>query len=62
MGGSSLLLGVPRLVISYFPQCAVYANQAVRGHRAGACRYMGQDFNPTLVHDYCLRSWDATAR
>ncbi len=58
VGGSSLLLGVPKLVMSYFPKCQVHCSQPFEAIARGACRYLGQDFNPTLVHDYCLRSWD----
>lgn len=58
VGGSSLLLGVPRLVLSYFPKCQVYSSRPFEAIARGACRYMGQNFNPTLVHDYCLQSWN----
>jgi len=60
VGGSSLLLGVPQLIMSYFPACSVYSSRPFEAIARGACRYLGQDFNPTLVHDYCLRSWEAT--
>ena len=58
VGGSSLLLGVPQLIVSYFPACKVYCSKPFEAIARGACRYLGQDFNPTLVHDYCLRSWE----
>jgi hypothetical protein len=58
VGGSSLLLGVPRLIGSYFPQVKVHASRPFEAIARGACRYLGEDINPTLVHDYCLRSWD----
>jgi molecular chaperone DnaK (HSP70) len=60
VGGSSLLLGVPQLIASQFPGRSVYSSNPFEAIARGACRYLGQDFNPTLVHDYCLRSWDAT--
>lgn len=57
VGGSSLLLGVPKLIVNYFPNCPTHSNRPFEAIARGACRYLGQDFNPTLVHDYCLRSW-----
>jgi molecular chaperone DnaK (HSP70) len=58
VGGSSLLLGLPKLIVSYFPRCKVYCSHPFEAIARGACRYLGQDFNPTLVHDYCLRVWN----
>jgi len=53
-----VLLGVPQHVASYFPQCEASCSRPFEAVARGACRYLGEDFNPTLVHDYCLWSWD----
>lgn len=58
VGGSSLLLGMVEVVKTVLPDVPVECREPFTSIAAGACRYVGQDFNPTLVHDYCLRSWN----
>jgi molecular chaperone DnaK (HSP70) len=61
VGGSSLLLGVADSVRALFPDAPVRCDRPFDAIVAGACRYAGEDLNPTLVHDYGMRSWN-TAR
>jgi molecular chaperone DnaK len=61
-GGSSLLLGVDETLRTYFPDTPVYCHDPFEAIARGACRYAGEDINLTLVHDYCLRSWNQTSR
>jgi molecular chaperone DnaK len=58
VGGTSLLLGVRDVLQTIFPGTQVRCDNPFEAIAAGACRYAGQDFNPTLVHDYCLKSWN----
>ncbi len=58
VGGTSLLLGVRQHVANYFPNTPVELLEPFAAIAAGACRYAGQDFDPTLVHDYQLEIWD----
>jgi molecular chaperone DnaK (HSP70) len=57
-GGSSLLLGVTDTVKTSFPSSDVYCDSPFEAIAGGACRFMGEDLIPTLVHDYCLRIWN----
>lgn len=57
VGGSSLLLGVRDIVMLMLTDIPVQCADPFTSIAAGACRYAGQDFNPTLVHEYCLKSW-----
>lgn len=59
VGGSSLLLGIAELMYNLFPNCAVQYDNPFEAIARGACRYNGGDINLSLVHDYCLRAWDA---
>jgi len=58
VGGTSLLLGVREHVTGFFPDTPVQCHEPFAAIAAGACRYAGQDFDPTLVHDYELESWE----
>jgi molecular chaperone DnaK (HSP70) len=58
VGGSSLLLGVADTVRTLFPDCRVRCDSPFEAIAAGACRFMGEDLIPTLVHDYCLKAWN----
>ncbi|MEI6395789.1 MAG: Hsp70 family protein [Verrucomicrobiota bacterium] len=58
VGGTSLLLGVRELMGSLFPDRPVEFGKPFEAIAAGACRYAGQDFDPTLVHDYAVESWN----
>lgn len=59
VGGSSLLLGIAELIKNLFPNCIIHRDNPFEAIARGACRYAGGDINLSLVHDYCLRSWDA---
>ncbi len=59
VGGTSLLLGVREHVAGLFPDAPVEWGEPFAAISSGACRYAGQDFDPTLVHDYELESWNA---
>ncbi|KOR27363.1 hypothetical protein TI04_13460, partial [Achromatium sp. WMS2] len=41
------------------PNCNIHYDNPFEAIARGACRYAGGDINLTLVHDYCLRAWDA---
>jgi molecular chaperone DnaK (HSP70) len=58
VGGTSLLLGVREFVASLFPDTPVECDNVFGAIATGACRYAGQEFDPTLVHDYAVESWD----
>jgi molecular chaperone DnaK (HSP70) len=58
VGGTSLLLGVPEFVSRLFPDTPVQCHEPFAAIAAGACRYAGQNFDPTLVHTYELKSWN----
>jgi molecular chaperone DnaK (HSP70) len=58
VGGTSLLLGVREFLASLFPDTPVESREPFAAIAAGACRYAGQEFDPTLVHDYAVESWD----
>jgi len=57
-GGSSLLLGVAGILRTLFPGCPVHCEDPFEAIARGACRYAGEDINLSLVHDYCLQSWN----
>lgn len=57
-GGSSLLLGVGEMLRNLFPGCVVHCEDPFEAIARGACRYAGEDINLSLVHDYCLQSWN----
>lgn len=59
VGGSSLLLGITELVGHLLPDGIIYCDNPFEAIARGACRYSGGDMNLTLVHEYCLRVWDA---
>ncbi|KOR30638.1 hypothetical protein TI04_04835, partial [Achromatium sp. WMS2] len=59
VGGSSLLLGIAELIGNLLPNCNIHYDNPFEAIARGACRYAGGDINLTLVHDYCLRAWDA---
>jgi len=58
VGGTSLLLGVQDAVRALFPDAPVRCDRPFDAIVAGACRYAGEDLNPTLVHEYGMRSWN----
>jgi molecular chaperone DnaK (HSP70) len=58
VGGTSLLLGVREFVSNLFPDTPVQCHEPFAAIAAGACRYAGQNFDPTLVHTYELKSWN----
>jgi len=58
VGGSSLLLGVADTVRTLFPDSEVRCDSPFEAIASGACRFMGEDLIPTLVHDYCLSAWN----
>jgi molecular chaperone DnaK (HSP70) len=58
VGGTSLLLGVREYVRGLLPDTPVESHEPFAAIAAGACRYAGQDFDPTLVHDYEVQSWN----
>jgi molecular chaperone DnaK len=58
VGGTSLLHGVAPTVRTMFPNKDVRCDNPFEAVARGACRYAGEDFDPTLVHDYCLRGWN----
>jgi molecular chaperone DnaK (HSP70) len=58
VGGSSRLLGVAEHVRDYFPGADLHAGNPFEAIARGACRYAGEKINQSLVHDYCLRSWN----
>ncbi|MBF0423377.1 MAG: Hsp70 family protein [Magnetococcales bacterium] len=58
-GGTSLLLGMAGVVRNLFSDCPVHCEDPFEAIARGACRYAGEDISLTLVHDYCLRAWDA---
>ena len=58
VGGTGLLLGVRELLANLFPETTVRCHHPFGSIAAGACRYAGQDFDPTLVHDYEIEGWD----
>ncbi len=60
VGGTSLLLGVPDIVRTVLPRVPLMHDQPFEAVAAGACRYAGEDLNPTLVHEYAIRSWNRT--
>jgi molecular chaperone DnaK len=62
VGGSSLLLGVAELVGHLFPHCPVRCEDPFEAIARGACRHAGGEIELSLVHDYCLRSWDPVRR
>jgi len=61
-GGSSLLLGVAEVLRHLFPDSAVHCENPYEAIARGACRYAGENINLTLVHDYCLESWNRDKR
>jgi molecular chaperone DnaK len=58
VGGSSLLLGVADFVRQRFPDRDVRFEKPFEAIAAGACRYAGEDLNPSLVHEYGTKSWN----
>jgi molecular chaperone DnaK len=58
VGGTSLLLGVREQLGTLFPDTPVQCHHPFGSVAAGACRYAGQDIDPTLVHDYEIESWN----
>lgn len=58
VGGTSLLLGVREFMASLFPDTPVECREPFAAIAAGACRFAGQDFDSTLVHDYAVESWN----
>lgn len=58
VGGTSLLLGVRELVAGLMPDVPVECHEPFGAIAGGACRYLGQDFDPTLVHDYEIKRWN----
>jgi molecular chaperone DnaK len=58
VGGSSLLLGVTDIVRTVLPDTRVRCEMPFEAIAAGACRYAGEDLNPSLVHDYAIRGWN----
>jgi len=59
VGGTSLLLGVAAHVTGLFPDTKVLCQDPFAAVSSGACRYVGQIIDPTLVNDYELESWNA---
>jgi molecular chaperone DnaK len=58
VGGSSMLLGVGDIVRTALPNATVHCDRPFEAIAAGACRYAGEDLNPTLVHEYGLYGWN----
>ncbi len=58
VGGTSLLLGVHECVAGLMPNTEVQFHEPFAAISAGACRYAGQNYDPTLVHTYELKSWN----
>jgi molecular chaperone DnaK (HSP70) len=58
VGGSSLLLGVENIVRTLLPEAQIHCERPFEAIAAGACRYAGEDLNPTLVHEYGIYSWN----
>ncbi len=58
VGGSSLLLGLHDWVRDIFPDTSVQTGNPFGAIAAGACRYTGEDFDPTLVHNYEVEGWN----
>ena len=61
-GGSSLLLGVAEALKNLFPDSPVHCEDPFEAIARGACRYAGEDINLSLVHDYCLHSWNRDSK
>lgn len=62
VGGSSMLLGVADIVRTALPGVEVHCDRPFEAIAAGACRYAGEDLNPTLVHEYGLYSWNRATK
>lgn len=58
VGGTGMLAGVREFVSSLFPDTRVECREPFAAIAAGACRYAGQNYDPTLVHTYELKSWN----
>lgn len=58
VGGSSQLLGLRDWLSDAFPDTAVRTDNPFGAIASGACRYAGEDFDPTLVHDYQVEGWN----
>ena len=58
VGGSSMLLGVADIVRTSLPTAEVHCDRPFEAIAAGACRYAGEDLNPTLVHEYGIYGWN----
>ena len=62
VGGSSLLPGIEEKIREFFPLSDVHAGNPFEAIARGACRFEGGIFDQTLIHDYCLRSWNRELR
>ena len=62
VGGSSMLLGVADIVRTALPTADVHCDRPFEAIAAGACRYAGEDLNPTLVHEYGRYPWNRTTK
>ena len=62
VGGSSLLPGIEEKIREFFPLSEVHSGNPFEAIARGACRYSGGIFDQTLIHDYCLRSWNRELR
>ncbi len=61
VGGTSLIPAVQEQFAYLFPN-RIRCDNPFAAIAAGACRFVEQSFNPAVVHDYCLRSWNAENR
>lgn len=62
VGGSSLLPGIEEKIRDFFPQSDISAGNPFEAIARGACRFSGGIIDQTLIHDYCLRSWNRDLR
>ena len=62
VGGSSMLLGVADIVRTALPTAEVHCDRPFEAIAAGACRYAGEDLNPTLVHEYGIYGWNRATK
>jgi len=62
VGGSSLLPGIEQKIREFFPGIDVHAGRPFEAIARGACLFSGGVIDQTLIHDYCLRSWNRELR
>ncbi len=61
VGGTSLIPAVQEQFGFLFPG-KVRCDNPFAAIAAGACRFVEQNYDPAIVHEYCLKNWDEDHR